>query len=150
MHRLHVPLVIAFAIATVLVCGCNSLDNAPISDIEKLQGTWVGQELGREGKVTIVLSGNTIEFQGAHPQERYKGTMTLYEDRSPKQADFTITECSFPAYIGKISKTIYTLEGSTFTFAGSEPGTETRPSSFDASGVNRVFQLTLQSSETEQ
>lgn len=149
MQRRTISLAITFAITAALVGGCGSQEEATQSDIEKLQGTWVGQELGRDGQVTIVFSGDTIAFQGAQPQENYKGTVVLYEDQSPKQADFTITECSFPDYVGAVSKTIYKLDGNTFTFAGAEPGTETRPSSFEASGGNRVFQLTLQPAETE-
>jgi uncharacterized protein (TIGR03067 family) len=150
MKKLSGPMAIALVITTVLISGCNSTDDTPISDMEKLQGTWVGKELGQEGEAKMIFSGNSIDFKGAHPQEWYKGTAALNQELSPKQADFTISECGSPAYVGKISKAIYRLEGSTLTLAGSEPGDETRPSSFDPSGVNRAFQLTLKPSDKEQ
>ncbi len=150
MQTRNVALAIALAVAAAFLSGCNSLESTPRSDLEKLQGTWVGQELGRDAEVTMIFAGDTIEFQGARPGEWYRGTVVLYEDQSPRQADYTISECSFRDYVGKISKTIYALDGNTLTFAGAEPGVETRPGSFDASGMNRVFQLTLQPAAMEQ
>ena len=138
------PMMVALVITTVLMSGCISSDDAPVSDREKLQGTWVGKELGQEGEVRVIFSGDTIDFKGAHPQEWYKGTAVLNETLTPKQADFTISECPMPSFVGKLSKAIYTLEGNTFTLAGSEPGDENRPNSFDPSGGTRVFELTLQ------
>ena len=138
------PIMVALVITTVLMSGCSSSDDAPVSDREKLQGTWVGKELGREGEVRIIFSGDTIDFKGASPQEWYKGTGVLHEELTPKQGDFTITECPMPDYVGKLTKAIYKIEENTLTLAGSEPGDENRPSSFEPSGGARVFQLTLQ------
>lgn len=143
------PMAVALVSITLFVSGCDSTEDTSISDLEKLQGTWVGKELGQEGEVKIIFSGKSIDFKGAHPQEWYKGTAVLNQELSPKQADFTISECGLPDYVGKISKAIYRLEESTLTLAGSEPGDEKRPSSFDPSGGNRVFQLTLQPSNQE-
>jgi uncharacterized protein (TIGR03067 family) len=135
----------------VLVAGCDSADDKAIPDIQKLQGTWVGTELGREGEVTLTFSGNSIDFKGASDQEWYKGLAVLNEELTPKQADFTIEECPAPNYVGKIAKAIYKLEDGVLTLAGSEPGSETRPVSFDAdpSGEVRVFEFTLQASNKE-
>jgi uncharacterized protein (TIGR03067 family) len=126
--------------------GCNQNKNTPVSDWDKLQGTWVGTESGREGEVKVIYSDKTIEFQGANSQEWYKGTGVLIEDSTPSQADYTITECAMMNYVGKISKVIYKLEENTLVFAGSEPGNEMRPTSFVPSGGSRVFNLKRQSS----
>jgi len=137
-------MMVVLVLATVLMSGCTSSEDAPVSDRETLQGTWVGTEIGQEGEARMIFSGDTIDFKGAHPQEWYKGTAVLHETSTPKQADFTISECPMPNYVGKLSKAIYTLEGNIFTIAGSEPGDENRPNSFDPSGATRVFKLTLQ------
>ena len=149
MKKLSDLVAVALVITTVLMSGCNSTDDTPVSDVEKLQGTWVGKELGQEGEVKLIFSGNSIDFKGAGPQEWYKGNAVFNEESTPKQADFTISECPAPDYVGKIAKGIYKLEDGTFTLAGSEPGNESRPSSFDPSGGTRVFDFKLQSSNQE-
>ncbi len=141
MKKVYRFMPVALVITAVLMCGCNSTDDTPISDLEKLQGTWVGKELGQDGEAKIVFSGDTIDFKGAHPQEWYKGIATINATLTPRQADFVISECAMPAFVGKIAKAIYKLEESTLTLAGSEPGDESRPTSFDPSGGTRVFQF---------
>ena len=93
----------------------------------------------------MIFSGDTIDFKGAHPQEWYKGIAVINQEMTPRQADFTISECAMPDYIGKIAKSIYKLEESTLTIAGSEPGDDSRPTSFEPSGGTRVFKFILQS-----
>ena len=148
MKKLSGPVAVALVITTVLMSGCNSTDDTPISDIEKLQGTWVVWELGREGEAKLIFSGNSIDFKGAHPQEWFKGNAVLNEESTPRQIDFTISECAIPDHVGKTSKAIYKLEGNTLTLAGPRPGDESRPNSFDPSGA-RVFRCELQSSDQE-
>ncbi len=143
MRKMYRLVAVALVVTTVLLCGCNSSDNTPVSDMEKLQGTWIGRELGREGEAKIVFAGDTIDFKGAHPQEWYKGIAVMNAEMTPRQADFTISECAMPDYVGKIAKPIYKLQESTLTIAGSEPGDESRPASFDPSGGIRVFQFEL-------
>ncbi len=142
---------IALVMTFVLMAGCSSMGDKAVPDIQKLQGTWVGTELGREGEVTLLVTENKMDFKGAHPQEWYKGSIVLNEEPEPKQADFTIEECPAANYVGTIAKTIYKLEDGVLTMAGSEPGTEPRPDSFDSdpSGATRVFELTLQASNQE-
>ena len=137
-------MMVALVITTVLMSGCNPSDDAPVSDLQRLQGTWVGKEVGKEGEVKVVISDDTIHFTGASPQEWYKGTMVLNEETTPKQADVTISECAMWNYVGKISKAIYKREELSIelTLAGSEPGDESRPSTFEPSAGTRVFHLT--------
>jgi len=149
MKTLSGPMAVAMAITTALMGGCSSTDDTPMSDLEKLQGTWVGEELGRQGEARLVFAGNRIDFKGPFPQEWYRGNAVLNEESTPKQADFIISECPMPNYVGKIAKAIYKLEESTLTLAGSEPGNESRPVSFDPSGGTRVFQFKPQSSKQE-
>ncbi|MBW2174600.1 MAG: hypothetical protein JRF64_08175, partial [Deltaproteobacteria bacterium] len=74
MKKMHRSMAVALVITTVLMCGCNSTEDTPTSDLEKLQGTWVGKELGQDGEAKLIFSGDTIDFKGVHPQEWYKGT----------------------------------------------------------------------------
>jgi uncharacterized protein (TIGR03067 family) len=148
MKKMDCFMAVALVVTTVLMCGCNSTDETPISDMEKLQGTWVGKELGQDGEAKVIFSGDTIDFKGAHPQEWYKGTAVINAEMTPSQADFTISECVVPDYIGKIAKAIYKFEESTLTLAGSEPGNESRPTSFDPSERIRVFQFELKREAT--
>ena len=137
---------VALVVTTILMCGCGSKEEKLLSDLDKLQGTWVGVEVGREGEVTMIFSGDTIDFKGAVPQEWYKGTAVINSEMMPKQADFTITECALPDYVGKVSKAIYKLGEGTLTMAGSEPGVESYPGDFGTPAGTRVFKFTLQPS----
>ncbi len=120
------------------------------SDLDKLQGTWIGSEVGREGQVVLVFSGKLISFQGAFPQEWYKGKGILNENRSPKRADFLIEDCGSPDFIGKLSRGIYKLdEDGILTLAGSMPGVEIRPSVFHPGDGVRVFLLKRKSPPVE-
>jgi uncharacterized protein (TIGR03067 family) len=114
-----------------------------LSDQELIQGTWTGHEVGREnGKCTLTVSENNIEFRGAHPQEWYKATFTLDEKTEPKSGDFLIKECPGPKLVGKIAKVVYKIENNTLTLSGNEPGVDARPTSFERSGNRRVFVFT--------
>ena len=134
------------SVPTVPVMGRNSTDDTTVSGLDKLQGTWVGNELGREGEVKWTFSGNSFDFKGANPQEWIKGSWILSEERVPKQADFTVKECSVAWFEGKTAKGIYELKNESLILAASAPGDETRPSNFEPSGEARVFQLKRQPS----
>ena len=125
--------VLSLAIAIVLAAasGCSTLHK---SDSSVLQGTWKGQEAGRpgEGTCTLTVSGNSLEFRGANPNEWYKGTFTLREDQDPKQLVGAITDCSAPQYIGKTVNAIYRIEKDTLAVTGNEPGNPEVPKSLDA------------------
>jgi uncharacterized protein (TIGR03067 family) len=85
----------------------------------------------------MTITGNTVEFHSGNPGEWYKATFTLKEDTSPKQLIAVITDCPAPPYVGLTSYAIYQIQGSTFTFAGSEPGKPTAPTGFDAPGARK-------------
>ena len=111
------------------------------SDLTALQGTWSGQEKGRPGTSSMVLQGTNLDFHGANPNEWYKGTFSLQENKSPKLLIATITDCPAPQYVGKVSYSVYKIEGNTLTLSGNEPGSPETPASFDAPG-SRTFVFT--------
>ncbi len=136
-------IIVLVALSVFLTIGCTSTDSTKLPDQELLQGIWIGHEVGHEDeKCTLTVSGNNIEFRGAHPQEWYKATFTLDEKAKPKCMDTLIKECPAPKYVGKLARVIYKIENNTLTLAGNEPGVDTRPTSFERSGNIRGFVLT--------
>jgi uncharacterized protein (TIGR03067 family) len=111
--------------------GCAKSDDSDSSDMAALQGTWVGNEAGEQGnQCKLVIQGDTLEFHGPNPQEWYKATFVLDEQAQPKAIDAHIHECGLPEYVDKVVKAIYSIEQDTFTLAGNEPGSDTRPAAF--------------------
>ena len=134
------------AIMVMSVGGCKGKSEPPaeVSDIDLLQGTWVGNEIGNnEGQWTLTVSGTKIDVKGPEPQT-YSGTLKLNAEVEPKQADLVIEKCPFEEYVGKSALSIYKIEGDKFTMAGNEPGSTVRPSLFEPGGGTRVFTLTKQ------
>ncbi len=135
------------AIMVMSVGGCKSKSEPPVevSDIDTLQGTWTGAEVGRDGggQWTFVISGTKIDMKGPEP-EAYSGTLKLNAKVKPKQADFLIEKCALEKYVGTTALTIYKIEGDKFTMAGNEPGSAVRPSLFERGGGTRVFTFTKQ------
>ena len=135
---LALPAILA---AVFPVAGCSTSDHA------RLQGTWIGHELGREGsECRLVISEGRIEFRGERPRDWYKATFTLDEEADPKQLDGLIRECAVAKYVGKTARGIYKLQDTTLTLAGNEPGIEQRPTAFARADGGRVFVLTKQES----
>ena len=72
------------AIMALSVGGCKSKSDE-VSDIDKLQGTWVGTETGNQGgQWTFVISGSEIDVKGPDP-EAYSGTLKLNAEADPKE-----------------------------------------------------------------
>ena len=104
-----------------------------------LQGTWVGQEVGRpQGEYRLTVSGNSIRFQGARAEEWYEATITLKPKANPKRAAAMIERCPAPQYVNKTANFIYKIEGRTLTLAGNEPGSEKEPTAFERNPDNPV------------
>jgi uncharacterized protein (TIGR03067 family) len=124
--------------------GCSKPQPPAVPDETTLQGTWKGHESGVNvpGSPSLVLTGNNLEFRGADTNEWYKGTFALQEDKTPKQLTAVITECPFPAYVGKTVHGIYRLDGGTLTLAANEPGAPAIPAAFNSPGARQfVFQM---------
>jgi uncharacterized protein (TIGR03067 family) len=121
-------------VALLWASGCSTLHK---SDLTMLQGTWKGQEIGgnTEGSRYLIISGNTIEFQGANNDDWCRGTFTVREDTNPRQIVGTVTQCHSPRYIGKTARAIYRVEGDTLTVTGYDPGNPEVSSGFDAPGA---------------
>ena len=104
-----------------------------------LQGTWVGQEVGRpQRECRLTVSGNFIKFQGARAGDWYEATVTLKPKANPKRAAALIERCSAPQYVNKTANFIYKIEGRTLTLAGNEPGSEKEPTAFERNPDNPV------------
>jgi len=140
---------IAICLAVIMaasVGGCKSEPEPPVevSDMDKLQGTWVGTETGNDqGQWTFIVSEAKVDVNGPGPED-YSGTMTLNTEVEPRQADFLIENCAVQQVVGTTSLAIYKIEGDTFTMAGNEPGSTVRPTQFEGSGGTRLFVLTKQ------
>jgi uncharacterized protein (TIGR03067 family) len=139
-----------FMWAAVVVVGallCSGCASTPKRDLSRIQGSWVGAEIGGEkGECRMVIEGDTIKFQGAQPQEWYVGTMTLNPKVNPKQALLLIQACSYPKYVNQTAKAIYKLEGKTLKIAHNGPGTEAVPTAFERNlaAQTRAFAFTRQ------
>ncbi len=130
-------LVAAVCLAGLALGGCVTPDR------ERIQGTWAGHEIGKEGsQYTVIISDNNMEFRSADNREWYKGTITLDETSEPRTMDLLIKECVVPRYIGKTAKGIYEIAKNTLTFAGNEPGIDSRPATLAPADGSRAFVLT--------
>ena len=109
----------------------------------ELEGKWEGTEVGREakGKVTLTVSGNSIDFHGADKREWYKATFTLPAGTEPKQLHGTITESPMPEFVGKTGISIYKIEDGTLTLTGRKPGNPEAPKEFKGEADTRTFVL---------
>jgi len=124
--------------------GCAS---TPRHDLAKMQGNWVGKELGAgNGECRMTLSGNSLRFQGARRQEWYIGKLTLVAHTRPRRATILIQDCGFPQYVNQTAQAIYKFDGKLLTIAGDEPGNPTVPTAFapSESTHTRAFVFTRQ------
>ena len=134
-------LAIVLLSAVLIIHGCGGSEDSAKSDHELMQGTWVGTAAGMDTEFIMTISGNNFDMKTADSTIWYKGTFVPNDKVTPKQADFKISECGFEQYVGAIAKGIYKIENDTFTFAGNEPGVETRPADFVANEMTQVFTL---------
>jgi uncharacterized protein (TIGR03067 family) len=119
-----------------------------VTDADRIQGTWQGVELGgAEGQWAMVIEGEAITVDGPGSQD-YVGTLALDETTTPKSAILTITECGFTDYIGAKGNNLYKIEDGKLTIAGTEPGSETKPASFEPGNGTRVFEFTQTESQS--
>jgi uncharacterized protein (TIGR03067 family) len=124
-------------IAAIAALGSQAAASAEIEPA--LQGTWVGQEVGGpQGECRLIVSGNSIKFQGARAEEWYEATITLKAKASPKHVAVLIERCPAPQYVNKTTNFIYKIEGKTLTLAGNEPGSEKEPTAFERNPDNPV------------
>lgn len=108
---------------------------------QAIQGDWLGREAGREdaGPCTLKVTGNSMVFQGAIPQDTYQATFAFVPGTDPQEMTATITNCAVPDYIGRTAHFICTLENGVLSVAGNEPGSVEAPKSFDPQPGTRIF-----------
>jgi uncharacterized protein (TIGR03067 family) len=134
------PLIAVMVAMGLAVLGCGKSDDSAPSDMAALQGTWIGHAAGEQGnECRLIVEADTLEFRGPNPQEWYKGTFVLDEQAQPKAIDVHIHECGLSKYLDKVAKAIYSIELNTFTMAGNEPGSQTRPAAFGPDVRTFVF-----------
>lgn len=109
-----------------------------------LIGVWVGTEVSGGAEEWVFTFGTTDSSAAAAGTEIYEGTYVAYADEDPKRMDYTITESTFPQYVGERSNAIYRFDGDTLLFAANEPGVPDTPTDFVPGGGTRVWELTRQ------
>ena len=123
-------------ILALLIVGCEDGDDN--NNVTELEGSWIGYEEGNSSSTwTFDISGSEMDIDG--PDEWYEGTFSINTQTYPKQLDYILTDCFVSEGIGLTSLVIYKIEENTMTFAGNEPGSTSRPTSFTG---GRVFILT--------
>lgn len=128
-------------VSVMTLAGCEIRKVVDVTDIDRMQGTWKGIELSdRGGEWTLVITGDQVEADGPGPED-YSGTIILDETTTPKSARLVIDKCAFEAYVGTTANNIYKLESGKLTLAGTEPGSDTKPTSFEAGNSARVFEF---------
>jgi uncharacterized protein (TIGR03067 family) len=107
----------------------------------ELQGTWEGEEVGKEskGKWIITINGDTLDFEGPGKIEWYKATFKLSPDQAPKQLQATIMDCPKPDFVGQSALSIYKIENGTLTLTGNRPGLPDAPKDFNSGENSRTF-----------
>ncbi len=121
-------------LSVVLCCVFSFASHAHAEgELKKLQGTWVGKEIGHENEeeVTLAIDGDKINFNGWRQGEWYKGTIEVAKQDGRSTLFGTITECPIQEFIGKTSNGIYSLEHDTLTIAARAPGDPDAPKDFD-------------------
>jgi uncharacterized protein (TIGR03067 family) len=97
-----------------------TLGPSTAAELQRLQGSWEGVLEGheREGKVSITITRNALQFQGLKPEQRYAATFTLPAGTDPQQLHATIKEGPGPSDVGKVVFAIFKIENGTLTLAG--------------------------------
>lgn len=128
----------------VVIHGCDGTawESSTETDVEgraQLLGTWKGQEASSTEVWTAVFrDDDSFEITGQNGQE-YKGSYTCDGKREPKHLDLYLKQCHVSEYVARSWAAIYKTDEDTLTCAAQEPGSATRPASFDSGSDARVF-----------
>jgi uncharacterized protein (TIGR03067 family) len=104
-----------------------------------LEGRWSGFENGSTEKITLTFTGNRFAYFDAQSNGLGSGTFVVNDTAEPKQMDLTFEKIPAPQYIGKVGLAIYEFQGEELKIAGSEPGSDARPATFNAAQGVRIF-----------
>lgn len=129
------------SLASLLHAENPASDSQAANPAAALQGTWEGEEIGKEskGKWTMTINGDTLRFDGPGKIEWYTATFTLNGDVIPKQMQATITDCPKSDFVGKSAWSIYKIEDGTLTMVGNRPGVTDTPKDFAGDETSRRF-----------
>jgi hypothetical protein len=109
----------------------------------ELQGTWIGQQVGKKGDWIIKFSEKKIHVATPVPGLEYNGVYVMVEGGPYPAFDFIISD--MPQLLshlnGEVSRAIYKIEDNTMTLAGNPPGVVEQPSSFQQTQSNVVLIL---------
>lgn len=137
-------IVIVFAMLLVAASCGNDDDPTLTDDDPTLTGVWLGTELGGTGEewtFTFDVTDASVTSDGT---ELYEATYITFPDENPKRIDITITDSSFPPFVGLIARAIYEFDGDTLILASNEPGVVDTPTVFVPGGGTRVWELAKQ------
>jgi uncharacterized protein (TIGR03067 family) len=136
-HAMKRMILVPLSVATIFASGCSTTTKTNSTVFE---GSWTGHDVGagHEGNASLLVSGHTLEFHGADPNDWLKATFTLRDDTNPRQCNGVVIECPQADYVGKNFYSIYKIENGALTVAGNEPGDTNIPSTFDTPGTRQI------------
>lgn len=128
--------------------------NQPIAaELQPLQGSWEGVMVGQEaaGKISITITGNSLDYQRQGSTQWYKTTFTLPAGTYPPQLRATINDCPEPCDdIGKVVYAIFKIEDETLTLVGIQASAVEPPKTFgEIPGLDddRIFRYKLKKAQ---
>jgi len=145
----------ALAVATVPLVAPGTLGGAQAvprspstaAALQSLQCSWEGVVEGQEkkGKVSITIKGNSLQYQGLKPTERYDATFTLPAGTNPQQLHATITYGPVTS-IGSPVFAIFKIENGKLILAGLPPSAVQSPTPGQVPGFedNPLFRYDLE------
>jgi RNA polymerase sigma factor (sigma-70 family) len=104
---------------------------------QSLQGHWTGSNSAHPGQTcTLSISGNQIEYRGAGPNDRLRGSLVLNQNTQPGQLEVTIIEPANNFIVG-----IYEVKGDKMSIAVAPHGSTQRPVDFTPGPQVDVLEL---------
>ncbi len=109
----------------------------------ELQGMWSGELIGGEtNSMWTFRFSRDSAVACIGTQEMIQGSFTAIVNKDVNHLDVVISRfLQEDRYIGKTSLGIYKISGDTLTYAASEPGRPTRPTSFELNDSTMIFVL---------
>lgn len=135
---------LALALSVLTVAGCRSSattatqPEAPNSELDSLQGTWVAESAERRGaelpadrarKIRVVVGDDTLEFSEG---DRYEERARFSVDAEPSPMHIDVEVMQGPDR-GKTALGIYRIHGDRLEICWAEPG-KPRPMAFSTKG----------------
>lgn len=102
-------------------------------ELELLQGTWVGIDVGDPSHqtITITITGSGLRFY-RDKDFWFNTTITLTSDKDPRHLHATVNESANDDAKGQVVGAIYKIEDHTMTLASYANGNEDPPTTFES------------------